>query len=162
MTNEQAKSELMQLYGSLSEEKKQALDVLMAQADGEYISREAVIDIIEDVCPIYGNDYRYILREKVNELPIKAIPSVEPKTDNALDMKLKLIEANVNGYSQGLKDASNTEQEPKKCKDCKWWKDSDGTYRRGVRAESQCPINHKEVFKGNGYCFLFEPRKKEE
>ena len=33
------------------------------------ISREAVIDIIEDVCPIYGNDYRYILREKVNELP---------------------------------------------------------------------------------------------
>lgn len=33
MTNERAKSELMQLYGSLSEEKKQALDVLMAQAD---------------------------------------------------------------------------------------------------------------------------------
>ena len=33
------------------------------------ISREAVIDIIEDVCPIYGNDYRYILRDKVNELP---------------------------------------------------------------------------------------------
>lgn len=33
------------------------------------ISRQAVIDIIEDVCPIYGNDYRYILRDKVNELP---------------------------------------------------------------------------------------------
>lgn len=33
MTNEQAKSELMQLYGSLSEEKKKALDVLMAQAE---------------------------------------------------------------------------------------------------------------------------------
>ena len=160
MTNSQAKSELMQIYGMLSEEKKQALDVLMAQAektcdieksnfdvrqykldtdtayecgynaglqaqadgeyksnkellcdscyrkiagcqakfhnphpvdhcieykpiekqaDGEYISREAVIDIIEDVCPIYGNDYRYILREKVNELPIKAIPSAEPQ-----------------------------------------------------------------------------------
>lgn len=31
MTNEQAKSELMQIYGVLSEEKKQALDVLMAQ-----------------------------------------------------------------------------------------------------------------------------------
>ena len=42
MTREQAKSELMQIYGSLSEEKKQALDVLMAQADGEYISRESV------------------------------------------------------------------------------------------------------------------------
>lgn len=33
MTNEEAKSELMQLYGSLSEEKKKALDVLMAQAE---------------------------------------------------------------------------------------------------------------------------------
>lgn len=33
MTNEQAKSELMQIYMSLSEEKKQALDVLMAQAE---------------------------------------------------------------------------------------------------------------------------------
>lgn len=32
MTNEQAKSELMQIYMSLSEEKKQALDVLMAQS----------------------------------------------------------------------------------------------------------------------------------
>lgn len=31
MTNSQAKSELMQIYGMLSEEKKQALDVLMAQ-----------------------------------------------------------------------------------------------------------------------------------
>jgi hypothetical protein len=38
MTNEQAKSELMQIYMSLSEEKKKALDVAfkaMEQADGE-------------------------------------------------------------------------------------------------------------------------------
>lgn len=45
------------------------------QADGDLISREAVIDIIEDVCPIYGNDYRYILREKINELPSVTIPN---------------------------------------------------------------------------------------
>lgn len=45
------------------------------------------------------------------------------------------------------------------CKDCKWWKDSDGAYRRGVGAESKCPINHKEVYEGNGYCFLFEPQE---
>lgn len=31
-------------------------------------------------------------------------------TDNDLDMKLKLMEANVNGYAQGLKDASNKEK----------------------------------------------------
>lgn len=41
MTNEQAKSELMQIYGSLSEKMKQALDVLMAQADGEYQTKKS-------------------------------------------------------------------------------------------------------------------------
>lgn len=46
------------------------------------------------------------------------------------------------------------------CKDCKWWKDSDGVYRRGVRADSQCPINRKEVYEGNGYCFLYEPQER--
>lgn len=45
------------------------------------------------------------------------------------------------------------------CKECKWWKDSDGLYRRGAHAESQCPINRREVLEGNGYCYMFEPRK---
>ncbi len=55
------------------------------------------------------------------------------------------------------------EQEPQtgQCKNCKWWKDSDGVYRRGSRAESRCPINHEEVYKGNGYCFLYESQKGE-
>ena len=48
------------------------------------------------------------------------------------------------------------------CKDCKWWKDSDGAFRRGIGAESQCPINREEVYEGNGYCFLFEPQESEE
>ena len=47
------------------------------------------------------------------------------------------------------------------CKDCKWWKDSDGTFRRGVGAESQCPINRKEVFEGNGYCYIYGPQESE-
>lgn len=56
------------------------------------------------------------------------------------------------------------EQEPKTghCRDCKWWKDSDGAYRRGVGAESKCPINRKEVFEGNGYCYMFEPQESED
>jgi hypothetical protein len=56
------------------------------------------------------------------------------------------------------------EQEPKPghCRDCKWRKDSDGAYRRGVGAESQCPINRREVFEGNGYCYMFEPQESEE
>ena len=45
---------------------------------------------------------------------------------------------------------------PRLCKDCKWWKDSDGVYRRGIEAETPCPINRKAVFEGNGYCYLFE------
>jgi len=48
------------------------------------------------------------------------------------------------------------------CKDCKWWKDSDGVYRRGVGAESQCLINHKEVYKGKGYCFMFDEKEPRE
>lgn len=58
---------------------------------------------------------------------------------------------------------STLEQEPKTghCKDCKWWKDSDGVYRRGIGAESQCSINSKVVFEGNGYCYMFEPQETE-
>lgn len=47
------------------------------------------------------------------------------------------------------------------CKDCKWWKDNDGVYRRGIGAESKCPINCKKVYEGNGYCFMFEPQESE-
>ena len=56
-------------------------------------------------------------------------------------------------------------QDPKTagyCKDCKWWKDKDGVFRRGIGAESKCPINRIEVFEGNGYCFLFEPQESED
>ena len=47
------------------------------------------------------------------------------------------------------------------CKDCKWWKDSDGAFRRGIGAESQCPMNRIEVFEGDGYCYMFEPQDKD-
>lgn len=55
-------------------------------------------------------------------------------------------------------------QEPKtgRCKDCKWWKDSDGVFRRGIGAESQCPMNRIEVYEGNGYCYMFEQQESEE
>ena len=48
------------------------------------------------------------------------------------------------------------------CKDCKWWKDSDGAFRRGIGAESQCPMNRIEVFEGNGYCYMFKPQEESE
>lgn len=48
------------------------------------------------------------------------------------------------------------------CKDCRWWKDSDGVFRRGIGAESQCPMNRIEVYEGNGYCYMFEPQESED
>ena len=48
-----------------------------------------------------------------------------------------------------------------KCKDCKWWRDSDGVYRRGIGAESKCPINNVSVNHGFGYCYMFEPQESE-
>ena len=48
------------------------------------------------------------------------------------------------------------------CKNCKWWKDSDGAYRRGIGAESLCPMNRLEVLEGNGYCYMFKPQESED
>ena len=64
MTTEQAKSELMQIYMSLSEEKKKALDVAfkaMEQADGEYITQSAGDEIRQ-------KNYDSISRHAVNVL----------------------------------------------------------------------------------------------
>ena len=47
------------------------------------------------------------------------------------------------------------------CRNCRWWKDSDGIYRRGIEAESKCPMNRKEVYEGNGYCYMFELKESE-
>ena len=47
------------------------------------------------------------------------------------------------------------------CKDCKHWKDSDGVYRRGIGAESKCPVNNSRVFEGTFCCADFEKRGNE-
>ena len=134
MTNERAKSELEQLYMSLSEEKKKALDVAFkameqaipvmyypqvdgitptvvaqadgektcgtcrnedtyhcaecenksdyeqSQADGEYISRQAVMDCYKKWQPYMATKLHEFEKE-LSELPSVAIPSAEPKTE---------------------------------------------------------------------------------
>lgn len=82
MTNEQAKSELMQIYMSLSEEKKQALDVLMAQADGEYISKDTVIEWLKekDIIKTVGQEKE--ARKQLNELPSIDIPPDHDACEN--------------------------------------------------------------------------------
>ena len=65
MTNEQAKAELMQIYGMLSEEKKQAIDVLMAQNC--------------DQCEV-GNPCLYCeheFKEQADTIPVMYYPQVD-------------------------------------------------------------------------------------
>ena len=113
MTNERAKSELEQLYMSLSEEKKKALDVafkameqadnmpvmyypqvdgitptVVAQTDGEYISRTAIEYINAPIAPvIQGEEVHYewvAFRKQIEQLPSVAIP---PEHDGCKDCK---------------------------------------------------------------------------
>lgn len=76
---------------------------------------------------------------------------------------MAMTQEEFNDYIQTLNKVMDwLEQEPKSCKDCRWWKDSDGEYRRGCGAESQCPINTHAVYCGAGYCYMFSPQESEE
>ena len=79
---------------------------------------------------------------------------VTEKWVTAVQYASALEKAHRKGYHDALQRQSGH------CKDCKWWKDNDGTFRRGVGAESRCPINRIEVFEGNGYCYMFEPQER--
>lgn len=81
-------------------------------------------------------DSRELIANMINNAPtVKEIPTKIP-----IDVFEKLV---------------SKEPNIRHCKDCKWWRDSDGVYRRGVHAESKCPINTKVVLDGEGYCYLF-------
>ena len=44
------------------------------------------------------------------------------------------------------------------CHVCRYWKDSDGVYRRGINAESKCPVNSRQVYEGTFFCGMAERR----
>lgn len=99
---------------------------------------------------------------------IKNLPPVTPQYIDykaqyeRLSQKAEIVISQLRADRDRLLSLSSvTPQEPR-CKECKWWKDSDGEYRRGVGAESQCPINRREVYEGSGYCFLYEPQESED
>jgi argonaute-like protein implicated in RNA metabolism and viral defense len=48
------------------------------------------------------------------------------------------------------------------CHECKHWKDSDGVYRRGISAESKCPVNSRQVYEGTFFCGMAERKKPNE
>ena len=47
------------------------------------------------------------------------------------------------------------------CHECRYWKDSDGVYRRGISAESKCPVNSRQVYEGTFFCGMAERRTDE-
>ena len=99
MTIEEAKTEIMQIYGSLSEEKKMALDVLMAQADGDLINKN---NAITSVCQwgttlertgtytITVAEMKQTITDMLCELPTVDIP---PEHDGCKDCKHELKSA---------------------------------------------------------------------
>ena len=81
---------------------------------------------------------------------------IKNETTEALDMAINSLKTDE-AYQLEYEDRDCVEVI--RCKNCKWWKDSDGAYRRGCNAESKCPISHIEVYEGNGYCFLGERKE---
>ena len=112
---------------------------------------------------------------------VKSIPSVQPETHeertetHACDLisramlleyihnepvgKMLCDKYNLDGV---IKQLPSAQPEIIRCKDCKQWKDSDGVYRRGVDAESKCPLNIQEVYAGTFYCGYAERRTDEQ
>lgn len=150
------------------------------------VSRQAVLDLCDKKTK-YDIPYEYYEGKKhikgwdegriINFTKLMQLPSVipQPKTGHCEDaISRQAIKEQMLYYGFCAPDMTVTKfvedlpsvnpQEPKigRCKDCKWWKDSDSMYRRGSHAESQCPINRKEVFEGNGYCYMYKPREAEE
>ena len=62
---------------------------------------------------------------------------------------------------QTVEELEKEQPEIIRCRDCKHWKDSDGVYRRGIDAESKCPLNTQEVYAGTFYCGYAERREEE-
>ena len=133
------------------------------------MTNKEAIAILEEVKTIDDSMYQY--NPAYIEALEMAITALEAQPcDNAVSREEALDavhNAYINAYDikslikdsmQFIKDLPPVTPKQKLCKDCKWWKDSDGAYRRGFDAESRCPMNCKTVFEGNGYCFLFEPK----
>lgn len=142
--------------------RQQAINYLLSSGFSE-----EQINIIEQAFkqePTTKNDLALIHTEGLDEEIRCTMCTNSMKSDRGCDgscvVNKDMYKAVMDAIEKRIQ-PSVTPQEPK-CKDCKWWKDSDGEYRRGCGAESQCPINRKKVFEGNGYCYLFEPQESEE
>ena len=62
-----------------------------------------------------------------------------------------------------LRELAERRKEPEivRCGECRHWKDRDGVYRRGISAESKCPVNSRQVYEGTFFCGMAERRTDE-
>ena len=135
--------------------------------DGEYN---------KEFTEVMVSGYTFIVNEPIDEI-LMAIKALEQSNYNSIKSELngdmisrQAVKEQMIKYGFHAPDMTVTESvedlpsvnstKTGHCKDCKWWRDSDGLYRRGCHAESQCPINSREVFEGNGYCYMFEPQER--
>lgn len=121
------------------------------QSSEDCVSRQAVLAIAGDSCLDLDNyedtkEFCDAINELPSVTPTRCIAEIKFSKDDLREICNERIEVEC---THGT------------CKDCKHWKDSDGVYRRGVGAESKCPINIKEVYEGNFYCKWFEKRGSE-
>lgn len=72
--------------------------------------------------------------------------------------KADLVMQGIYLAEKALEKLPSAQPEIIRCKECKYWKDSDGVYRRGFDAESKCPLNLKKVYEGTFYCGMAERR----
>ena len=96
----------------------------------------------------------HVWRDKLDsrELIAKMIEQAPPVKEIPIKISIDILEKLASSVNPQLKIGY--------CKECRWWKDSDGVYRRGVGAESHCPINNRDVFEGNGYCYMFAAQER--
>lgn len=184
MTREEAKTFLLQLHTDkqLNKSEHEALRIAIKALEQEPC-READ-DYENEISNLYNHldivEYdKERLREEVTTLEEKLKGLSTEPCEGAISRQavIDVIEKwlKCSGYNEAerhimraaqsvLYDSPSVTPQPKigHCKDCKWWKDSDGAYRRGIDAESKCPMNRIEVYEGNGYCFMFEPQESEE
>ena len=128
---------------------------------GDAVSRNAIIQklntmdryvseepILCDTDKKFPKNEVFIVDDVYEEI-VEQLPPAQPDLSEYSD---KLWKA---AYERGKAEALD---EIVRCKDCKHWKDSDGVYRRGIGAESKCPVNIRAVYEGNFYCADAERR----
>ena len=139
----------------------------------DLIDRQAAKDAVNQIAPI-DTEYDSTLYDKVDIMyvlddlpPVHAEPCEDAISRQAV---LDLTKAYNNSFADVFKTHNAGDYFISKvkalppvhvvpktghCRDCKWWKDSDGVYRRGIKAESSCPFNTKEIYDGDACCYRF-------